>query len=94
LTTPSSAADISQTAADFIFQGSHLSPVLEALDVARRSRALAVQNFILAGVYNVVAIPLAMAGYVTPLIAALAMSSSSIVVTLNALRLRSSRDPS
>jgi len=92
--SPSSAADISQTAADFIFQGSHLSPVLEALDVARRSRALAVQNFILAGVYNVVAIPLAMAGYVTPLIAALAMSSSSIVVTLNALRLRSSRDPS
>ena len=91
--SPSSAADISQTAADFIFQGSHLSPALETLDVARRSRALAVQNFILAGAYNVIAIPLAMAGYVTPLIAALAMSSSSIVVTLNALRLRSSRDP-
>ncbi len=92
--SPSSAADISQTAADFIFQGSHLSPVLETLDVARRSRALAVQNFVLAGAYNVIAIPLAMAGYVTPLIAALAMSSSSIVVTLNALRLRSSSDPS
>ncbi len=91
--SPSSASDISQTAADFIFQGSHLNPVLETLDVARRSRALAVQNFVLAGAYNVIAIPLAMAGYVTPLIAALAMSSSSIVVTLNALRLRSSRDP-
>ena len=90
--SPSSAADISQTAADFIFQGRRLGPVLEAIGVARRSRQLALENFALASIYNAIAIPLAMAGYVTPLIAALAMSSSSILVTLNALRLRVSAD--
>ena len=86
--SPSSAADVSQTAADFVFQGRCLQPLLETLTVARRSRRLALQNFGLAAAYNVVAIPLAMAGFVTPLIAALAMSGSSILVTLNALRLR------
>jgi Cu2+-exporting ATPase len=85
--SPASAADVSQIAADFIFQGARLGPLVEALDVARKSRRIVFENFTLAIAYNLVAVPLAMAGFVTPLIAAVAMSSSSITVTLNSLRL-------
>jgi Cu2+-exporting ATPase len=89
--SPSSAVDISQNAADFVFQGLRLSPIIEALDVARASKSVVLQNFGLAIAYNFVAVPLAMAGFVTPLIAAIAMSSSSITVTLNSLRLNRDR---
>jgi len=89
--SPSSATYISQTAADAIFQGQKLSPVVEAIGLARRAKRAALQNFGLAAGYNAVCIPLAMAGYVTPLIAAIAMSASSIVVTSNAVRLRGAR---
>jgi P-type Cu2+ transporter len=89
--SPASAVDISQTAADAIFQGEHLRPVLELLEVARRAGRLIGQNFVLALVYNVVAVPLAVVGLVTPLIAALCMSASSLVVVGNALRLGRSR---
>lgn len=85
--SPASAADISQTAADFIFQGAKLGPLIEAIDVARKSRRLVLENFGLAIAYNCIAVPLAMAGFVTPLVAAIAMSASSITVTLNSLRL-------
>lgn len=85
--SPSSAADVSQVAADLVFQGKALHPVLEAIDVAKKSRSLVLQNFGLAAIYNSIAIPLAFLGFVTPLVAAIAMSSSSILVTLNALRL-------
>lgn len=85
--SPSTASDISQTAADIVFQGGRLAPVIEALDVARQSRRLVKQNFAMALLYNAVTVPLAMMGLVTPLIAAVAMSSSSLLVTGNALRL-------
>jgi Cu2+-exporting ATPase len=85
--SPADAADVSQTAADFIFQGARLAPIVEAVDVARKSRRLVFENFGLALAYNAVAVPLAVAGFVTPLVAAIAMSSSSITVTLNSLRL-------
>ncbi len=87
--SPASAVDISQTAADVIFQGERLEPVLEAIAVARRSRRMALENFAIAIGYNIVFVPLAMLGLVTPLIAAVAMSASSIAVTANALRLKS-----
>jgi Cu2+-exporting ATPase len=85
--SPASAADISQRTADFVFQGEKLAPVLEAIAVGRRARAMALQNFAVAAVYNVVCVPLAVAGFVTPLLAAIVMSTSSILVTLNAARL-------
>jgi len=86
--SPASAADISQTAADAVFQGSRLESVVEALAVAKAARSMSLQNFALAIGYNIVFVPLAMLGYVTPLIAAVAMSLSSITVTANAVRLR------
>lgn len=88
--SPGSAADISQRAADFVFQGENLFPVVEGIWTAQRSRSLVFQNFGVAFTYNAVAIPLAALGYVTPLIAAVAMSSSSLIVTMNSLRLRRS----
>jgi Cu2+-exporting ATPase len=85
--SPASAADITHRTADFVFQGEELAPVIEIIDTARRARSMALQNFGVAFVYNIISVPFAMAGYVTPLIAAIAMSTSSILVTLNATRL-------
>jgi len=89
--SPGSATDISQAAADGIFKGPRLAPILEVLAVARAARRLAMQNFAIAIGYNCLFVPLAMAGHVTPLLAAIAMSASSIVVTANAGRLRTRR---
>jgi Cu2+-exporting ATPase len=88
--SPISAAHIAQAHADAVFLGERLEPVREALATARRARALMRQNLWLAVIYNAIAVPIAVAGYVTPLIAAAAMSGSSILVTLNALRARRS----
>jgi len=85
---PISAADISQAQSDAVFLGESLAPVALTLRIARRARAAMLQNLALAVIYNAIAVPVAMAGFVTPLIAAAAMSGSSILVTLNALRLR------
>ncbi len=86
--SPAQAADITSASADLVFRGDRLVPVVEALDLARRAHRRVIENFGLAFAYNAVAVPMAVAGLVTPLIAAIAMSSSSITVTVNALRLR------
>ena len=85
--SPISAAHIAQTHADAVFLGERLIPVLQAVTTARRARSLMQQNLWLAVIYNAIAVPIAIAGLVTPLIAAAAMSGSSILVTLNALRI-------
>ena len=85
--SPATAVDVSQAAADAVFQGERLAPVLEALVVARAAQQRALENFAIAIGYNAVFVPLAIAGWVTPLIAAIAMSASSLAVTANALRL-------
>ncbi len=84
---PGTASDVGQQAADLVFLGNDLRPVADALDAARRTRTVVRQNFTLAIGYNVLAVPLAIAGLVTPLVAAVAMSLSSLIVVANALRL-------
>jgi Cu2+-exporting ATPase len=85
--SPSSGIDITQHASDVVFQGKKLQPLWDIWQIAHRVRCLIKQNFALAIGYNAIAVPLAMAGYVTPLIAAIAMSSSSLLVIANAMRL-------
>ena len=85
---PASASDAGQNAADVVFMGDALSPVVTAIRSARKTQKIVRQNFILAIAYNILAVPLAIAGTVTPLIAAAAMSGSSLLVVANALRLK------
>lgn len=85
------AAGASQAAADLIVQGDRLLAIVEAVDVARAAQRRVTENFAFSALYNLVAIPFAIAGMVTPLIAAIAMSASSLAVTLNALRLAAAR---
>lgn len=88
---PSSAADIGRSAADFVFTGDELSAIPFVIAIARRAASIVNQNLVIAIGYNAIAVPLAIAGQVTPLIAAAAMSTSSLIVVFNALRLRLDR---
>ena len=88
---PASGAEIAQNAADLVFQGERLAPVLVALRTSKTADRLVRQNLAISLLYNLSAVPLAILGFVTPLIAAVAMSSSSIIVVLNALRAGRSR---
>lgn len=85
---PASASDASQSAADVVFMGESLFPVYEAVQQARDTQRIVRQNFALAIIYNALAVPLAITGLVTPLVAAAAMSGSSLLVVANALRLK------
>lgn len=89
--SPGEAADVASASADAIFQGERLLPVIETLVVARGALAAMRRNVLLAIVYNTIAVPIAVAGLLTPPLAALAMSSSSLLVIVSALRLRTGR---
>jgi len=86
--SPITAIDLTQAQADAVFLGERLAPVVAAVDIARKARRLMTQNLLFSVAYNALAVPVAILGLVTPLLAAAAMSGSSIVVTLNALRAR------
>jgi Cu2+-exporting ATPase len=86
--SPITAVDLAQAQADAVFLGEQLKPVWETVTAAQRAHRLMLENLWLAAIYNAVAVPVAMIGLVTPLFAAVAMSGSSLLVTLNALRAR------
>ncbi len=79
---------LAHASADMVLLSEHLPHLVSALDTSRRTLAIIRQNLAWALVYNLVALPLAAAGLVAPWMAAIGMSSSSLVVVLNALRLR------
>ena len=89
---PGGAMDISQAASDAVYSGG-LTSILNILKVSKAAKRTMLQNFGLAAGYNVIAVPIAVTGHVTPLIAAIAMSASSLIVTLNALRMTLSTRP-
>ncbi|WP_170575796.1 heavy metal translocating P-type ATPase [Ruegeria atlantica] len=86
--SPASALDAARVASDIVLLGNDLAPISDACDTAVKATKRIRENFRIATIYNIIAVPLAVAGLATPLIAALAMSTSSITVSLNALRLR------
>ncbi len=86
--SPASALDAARVASDIVLLGNDLAPIADACDTAVKATKRIRENFRIATVYNIIAVPLAVVGLATPLIAALAMSTSSITVSLNALRLR------
>ncbi|MEZ5937258.1 MAG: heavy metal translocating P-type ATPase [Hyphomonadaceae bacterium] len=84
---PGGAVDVSRLAADCVFSGDSIGSVVRIVRIARKARALMLENFGFSALYNLVAVPIALAGWATPMVAAIAMSGSSLIVTLNALRL-------
>jgi len=85
--SPSSASDVAQVTANFVLMNDSLKSIIGLFQLAKSSKALIYQNFALALVYNLIAVPIAVFGFATPIVAAIAMSLSSMIVTLNALRL-------
>lgn len=90
---PGTATDVSQLASDMVLRGDDLMPIIEAVDVARKAKRLVLENFAFAILYNLTAIPLAIFGIVSPLIASVTMAGSSLIVTVNALRLMAGKTP-
>ncbi len=85
---PASALDAARVASDIVLLGRDIAPVADAIRISVRARRRITENFLISAGYNVVAVPLALVGLATPLAAALAMSLSSITVSLNALRVK------
>ncbi len=90
--SPIAASDLAQGCADALILGEGLRPVASAVRLSRKALSIMRQNLWLSTIYNVIAVPIAVMGFVTPLVAAVAMSGSSVIVTLNALRARERAD--
>lgn len=83
--------DISQNIADIVIQGEKLYPIINLLNSSKKAIYLMKQNLLISLIYNLIALPFAVLGFVVPLVAALAMSSSSILVLLNSLRMNKNK---
>lgn len=83
-------ADLARSSADIVLLGNGLMPLADGVAMARRTLRIVRQNLVWAFGYNLIAIPLAMSGFVTPWMAGIGMSASSLLVVLNALRLQRS----
>jgi P-type Cu2+ transporter len=86
--SPATALDAARVASDIVLLGANMAPVADAVRISKQARRRIIENFLISGGYNIIAVPLALVGMATPLAAALAMSLSSITVSLNALRLK------
>ncbi|WP_107495005.1 heavy metal translocating P-type ATPase [Thalassobius sp. I31.1] len=86
--SPGSALDAARVASDIVLLGNRLGAISDARAIARSARRRILENFAIAAGYNAISVPIALMGFASPLAAALAMSTSSILVSLNALRLR------
>jgi P-type Cu2+ transporter len=86
--SPATALDAARTASDIVLLGQNMAPIGDAARIARQAKRRILENFGLSAAYNIVAVPIALLGFATPLAAALAMSLSSITVSLNSLRLK------
>ena len=86
--SPATALEAARVASDIVLLGADLEPLGDTLTIAKKATRRIKENFGVAVLYNMIAVPIALAGLATPLAAALAMSASSITVSLNALRLR------
>lgn len=86
--SPASALDAARVASDIVLLGNRLGAISDARAIARSARRRILENFAIAACYNAISVPIALMGFASPLAAALAMSTSSILVSLNALRLR------
>ncbi|MEL6642964.1 MAG: heavy metal translocating P-type ATPase [Pseudomonadota bacterium] len=86
--SPATALDAARVASDIVFMGKDFAPLGDALSTSIQARRRIKENFTISTIYNVIAVPIALLGFATPLAAALAMSLSSITVSLNAMRLR------
>jgi Cu2+-exporting ATPase len=83
---PAGSTDLAQSNADIVLTADGLRPIPAAVGFARRAQRIARQNIAFSFAYNIIAVPMAVAGLVTPLVAAAVMASSSLIVILNALR--------
>lgn len=86
--SPATALEAARVASDIVFLGQDISPISDVIQTSKQAQRRITENFSIATIYNVIAVPIAIIGLATPLIAALAMSLSSITVSLNALRVR------
>ncbi|MCE1175536.1 MAG: cation-translocating P-type ATPase [Burkholderiales bacterium] len=80
-------ASLAQMQADLVVQSSDLNDIYAAHMIARRTQVLIKENLVWAVLYNVIAIPLAAMGWVTPIVATIGMLASSMIVVTNSLRI-------
>ena len=89
--SPATALEATRVVSDIVLLGQSLAPIGGAVALSRSATKRIKENFAIAAAYNAIAIPIALVGLATPLAAALAMSFSSITVSLNALRLKGTK---